>query len=65
MTGDAGELERLFQNLIGNALKYREPSRPLLIAVTSESGVGAVFHLSFPATLSLAQTPIDQPATPS
>ncbi len=32
--GDFAQIERLFQNLIGNALKYRSPERPLRIAVT-------------------------------
>ena len=31
--GDEGELVRLFQNLIGNAIKYRSPERPLRICV--------------------------------
>jgi light-regulated signal transduction histidine kinase (bacteriophytochrome) len=33
--GKRSELVRLFQNLMGNALKYREPGRPSRIAVTT------------------------------
>jgi len=33
--GNRGELVRLFQNLVGNALKYRAPSRRPAIAVTA------------------------------
>ncbi|HRJ59648.1 MAG TPA: ATP-binding protein, partial [Azospirillaceae bacterium] len=35
--GDESELLRLFQNLIGNAIKYRHPDRPPQIVVTAES----------------------------
>lgn len=35
--GDESELLRLFQNLIGNAIKYRRPDRPPEIAVTAEA----------------------------
>ncbi|MGE5506162.1 MAG: sensor histidine kinase, partial [Actinomycetota bacterium] len=31
--GNAGELTRLFQNLVGNAIKYRSPERPPRIAI--------------------------------
>jgi len=34
--GDAEELTRLFQNLIGNAVKYREPDRAPLITLGAE-----------------------------
>ena len=41
VTGSASELVRLFQNLIGNAVKYRQPDRPLMVTVTAErSGSG-------------------------
>jgi PAS domain S-box-containing protein len=33
--GDAGELERLFQNLIGNALKYRAEDRAPLVEISA------------------------------
>lgn len=36
VVGTAGEINRLFQNLIGNALKYRAPDRAPVIAVTAE-----------------------------
>lgn len=31
--GDVGELQRLFDNIIGNAVKYRSPERPLRIEI--------------------------------
>jgi PAS domain S-box-containing protein len=34
--GDPDELARLFQNLIGNAVKYRDPARPMRITITAE-----------------------------
>ena len=33
VTGDRGELARLFQNLIGNAIKYRVPNRPPVVDI--------------------------------
>ncbi|MEW5727889.1 MAG: ATP-binding protein, partial [Pseudomonadota bacterium] len=33
VTGDAGEMTRLFQNLIGNAVKYRSAERPSRVTV--------------------------------
>ena len=37
LVGSRGELVRLFQNLIGNALKYRHPERVPRIAITIET----------------------------
>jgi len=37
--GSRGELVRLFQNLIGNAVKYRHPERAPKIAITIEAGI--------------------------
>jgi light-regulated signal transduction histidine kinase (bacteriophytochrome) len=34
--GDRGEMERLFLNLIGNALKYRRPEQAPMVSVESE-----------------------------
>lgn len=33
---DPGQITRLFQNLVGNALKYRHPDRPPRLAITAE-----------------------------
>ncbi|OHB56450.1 MAG: hypothetical protein A2Y07_06650 [Planctomycetes bacterium GWF2_50_10] len=33
-TADANHLKQVFSNLIGNAIKYRDPSRPLVLTVT-------------------------------
>ncbi len=38
--GNPAELVRLFQNLIGNALKYRAPDRPCRVEVLSRSNDG-------------------------
>jgi len=38
--GSHGELVRLFQNLIGNALKYRHPERRPRITIGVEAGIG-------------------------
>lgn len=38
--GDAPQLAQLFQNLISNSIKYRDPSRPLRIEITSECQSG-------------------------
>ncbi|KAF0220326.1 MAG: Signal transduction histidine [Rhodospirillaceae bacterium] len=37
--GDRSQLERLLQNLVGNALKYRDPARPPLIRIGCDDGV--------------------------
>ncbi len=36
VTGDAQELTRLLQNLVGNALKYHAPDRPPVVQVSAE-----------------------------
>lgn len=38
--GDIGQLERLFLNLIGNALKYHAPDRPPRVRIAASSGDG-------------------------
>jgi light-regulated signal transduction histidine kinase (bacteriophytochrome) len=38
ITGSNGELIRLMQNLIGNAVKYRQPDRPLVITISTDRG---------------------------
>jgi PAS domain S-box-containing protein len=38
--GNRDRLVRIFQNLILNALKYREPSRPLVVRIGARSGGG-------------------------
>ena len=43
--GDQGEMERLFQNLLGNALKYRYPDVAPVITVQCEDG-GDVWLIS-------------------
>jgi signal transduction histidine kinase len=45
VSGDADELRRLFQNLIDNALKYREPGRSPEVHVTARRD-GAMWRLS-------------------
>lgn len=35
--GDEGELERLFVNLVGNAVKYRAPDRPPQVRISAEA----------------------------
>lgn len=40
VVGAHGELVRLFQNLIGNALKYRHPERQPRISIGVEAGAG-------------------------
>lgn len=37
---DPSEITRLFQNLLGNALKYRDPSRPPAIRITADRNDG-------------------------
>ena len=36
--GDSSDLVRLFQNLIGNAVKYSTPERPPVVEIDAESG---------------------------
>ena len=37
VSGDATELIRLFQNLIGNAVKYRAPDRPIRVTIAARA----------------------------
>jgi signal transduction histidine kinase len=37
--GDRSQLERLLQNLVGNALKYRDPARAPIIRIGCDDGV--------------------------
>ncbi|WP_161625003.1 PAS domain S-box protein [Paramagnetospirillum caucaseum] len=47
VTADRSQVLRLFQNLIGNALKYRSPERPPRVTVSAESGPrGWVFSVA-------------------
>ncbi|MFN3077183.1 MAG: ATP-binding protein [Alphaproteobacteria bacterium] len=46
VTADCGQIERLFQNLIGNAIKYHAPDRPPRVTVSAEpSGSRWVFSV--------------------
>ena len=40
VSADPDQLARLFQNLVGNALKYRSPDKPLEVHVEAEGGEG-------------------------
>ncbi|MBI3444063.1 MAG: cache domain-containing protein [Magnetospirillum sp.] len=45
--GDAGQIVRLFQNLIGNAIKYRDPDRPPQVLITGvEAGASWEFRIT-------------------
>ncbi len=39
---DGNQMEQLFQNLIGNAIKYRHRERSPIVSITSETGDGEV-----------------------
>jgi PAS domain S-box-containing protein len=44
--GEAQMLGQLFQNLIGNALKFRHPERPALVRVSAEPTAGGRWRLA-------------------
>jgi signal transduction histidine kinase len=47
LPGDRTQLTQLFQNLIGNALKFRDPDRPMIIRVEAKrSGVDWLFSIA-------------------
>jgi signal transduction histidine kinase len=43
--GDHGMLRRLFENLLGNALKYVRPGETARVHVSARAGAGGVVHL--------------------
>ncbi len=46
VVGDRSQLTQLFQNLIGNALKFRKPDEPPHIVITAESKPDGFWHIS-------------------
>ncbi len=42
--GDAGQIDQVFTNLIDNALKYRDPGRPLHVRIAGEAGETRVVY---------------------
>jgi PAS domain S-box-containing protein len=43
--GDHAELVRLFQNLIGNAIKYRDPARPPVVTIEASQDAPGWCHI--------------------
>jgi len=42
--GDKGQINQVFSNLLGNALKYLDPSRPGIIQITSQKDTDKVIY---------------------